>query len=92
MWVSFITTFESTYRTRKNGDIDTVAGIILDNLAEGSLLGDLNLDGAVNAKDVRLLQDWILGKKVTIPGNADIDGDGTVDVFDLGQLKQIVKK
>ena len=37
MWVSFITTFESTYRTRKNGDIDTVAGIILDNLAEGSL-------------------------------------------------------
>ena len=62
-----------------------------DNIAEASLVGDLDQDGDVDAKDVRLLQDWILGKKVTIKGDADIDGDGVTDVFDLGQLKQIVK-
>ncbi len=62
-----------------------------DNLAEGALVGDLNADGAVDAKDVRLLQDWILGKKVTLKSNADFTGDGVVDVFDLGTLKQMLK-
>ena len=63
-----------------------------DNMAEGTLRGDLNLDGAVNAADVRLLQDWIHGKKVTVKGDADLDGDGRWDVFDLANLKQIAGK
>ena len=62
-----------------------------DNVAEGALIGDLNLDGAVNAKDVKLLQDWLHMKKVTIKGDADLNGDGVWDVFDLSALKQIAK-
>ena len=60
-------------------------------LGEPALRGDLNQDGKVNAADVKLLTGWLHGKLVTLLGDADLDGDAVVDVFDLGLLKRVVQ-
>ena len=55
------------------------------------LLGDVNADKSVTAADVVALQQYLLGKLIlTDTSMADMDGDGVVDVFDLGLLKRMV--
>ena len=49
--------------------------------------GDYNGDGAVDVKDVVVLQKYLLGEKVTIV-HAEMIADGSTDVFDLAALKQ----
>ena len=44
--------------------------------------GDVNKDGKVNAKDLRIVVN-ALGKKARAKPNADVNGDGKVDVDDL---------
>lgn len=70
-------------------DICLVEKVYTDNIE--SLPGDLNLDGKVDTLDVKLLQNWLHGKNVHIPGNADLNTDGVWDVFDLGLLKRLEK-
>ncbi len=58
----------------------------------GSLIaGDFNNDGNVSVADLTLLNQFLLGKKVTIV-NADIINDGVIDTFDLVELRKIVTK
>ena len=54
------------------------------------LPGDANEDGSLNADDVRTVQSWVHGQKVThiADKNADLDGDGVLDVFDLALVKR----
>ncbi len=52
--------------------------------------GDATEDGEVNTEDVRRLQDHVLDRKVShfSQDNADLNGDGAVDAFDLCLLKK----
>lgn len=62
--------------------------VYLFKLPDSSILGDLNLDGKVDAGDVQLCVDVLLGDELD-PGvrfRADIDGNGRVDVIDLQML------
>ena len=47
-----------------------------------ALDGDVNLDGLVNATDVQLTINAVLGHDVT-PHDADANGDGNVDALDV---------
>jgi len=57
--------------------------------------GDIVNDGSLNSKDVSALQNYI-NKKSTLTKeqftNADLNGDGKVNVIDLALLKQALKK
>ena len=52
-------------------------------------LGDADGDGDLTVLDVVMLQKYILGTgTLTAPEYADLNGDGTVDVFDLALAKR----
>ena len=62
-------------------------------VSQSAIPGDVNDDGEVTVIDVIVMQGWLLGHdNVTMyaPQNADIDGDGVADVFDLGLMKRIL--
>ena len=52
--------------------------------------GDADANAAVNAEDAQVLTDVIHGRNQAYfsAENADLDGDGQLDVFDLGLLKR----
>ena len=51
--------------------------------------GDVNNDGEYGVSDIITLQKYLLGLNAAIDHNAaDLNGDGSVDVFDLGLLKR----
>ena len=55
------------------------------------ILHDLNADGSFDVLDVVLLQKWILnipGTTLPNPDAGDLDGDGQIDIFDLGMMKR----
>ena len=56
--------------------------------------GDVNGDGKVDILDVRLLKEYLLGIKTTLPKpeNADLDNDGVLTILDLAIQKQIILK
>lgn len=56
------------------------------------LLGDCNLDGAVNIADAVMLQKWLLGKsdKLTCWRHADINMDNIIDSIDLSMLRRLI--
>ena len=57
----------------------------------GIAFGDANGDGAVNARDAALLQQYVAGWDVTlIEASADANGDGAVNARDAALLQQYV--
>ena len=63
-----------------------VAGQIL---VTSGILGDINGDGRVTAADEKRLRRYLSGAAVAIEtGNADMNGDGTVDLVDLMLLQK----
>lgn len=51
--------------------------------------GDCNFDGKFGVSDIVMLQKWLLGTgELTCWQNADLNGDGEVDIFDLALMKQ----
>ncbi len=59
------------------------------------MLGDLNKDGIINATDLTLLQNYLLGNGSISKGDAvfaDLNFDGIVDSFDLVVLRQKASK
>lgn len=55
------------------------------------ILGDINLDGQVDIADTSFLQKYLVNKETApIYENADIDGNGIVNVFDLIILKRSI--
>lgn len=75
---------------------DYIGGAHLHNFSKGkctscgALLGDVNNDGALNAKDSLCMNQFIAGNTIAIDmALADINRDGKVDSTDLSILKQI---
>lgn len=62
-----------------------------DGPAEIHYVGDVNADGDFNVEDIQLLQDWLLGRDVTLvdPYAANAVNDGELNVFDLCMIKQL---
>jgi 6-phosphogluconolactonase (cycloisomerase 2 family) len=58
------------------------------------LLGDLNLDGRVDAIDAdllaRLLADSLIESEIPAPWNGDMDADGMLNVLDLALLELLI--
>ena len=53
--------------------------------------GDVDSNGKVEAKDAKLLRDYLLGKKADINAeNADLNSDKSINVMDLTLLKQLI--
>ncbi len=59
------------------------------------LLGDVNGDGSVSAKDIVVLSDAISGKdtsKYVNPQSADVNGDGFIDMRDMLELTEMINE
>ena len=57
--------------------------------------GDADADGKLSAADLVALQKWLLavpGAKVKDSDAADMDGNGILDIFDLGLMKRALLK
>ena len=55
--------------------------------------GDVNNDSVFNISDIVMLQRWLGGKgELTNADNADVNGDGSCDVFDLCQMRKMLIK
>ena len=68
--------------TEKTVDICDVAGIVKNNL------GDVNSDGSFSAADIVMMQKWLLNSgEITDWKNGDMDGNNTLDIFDLYIMK-----
>ena len=77
-----------------NGKIDAFAGarLILSQMSNHDLSGDVNNDGEVNIKDVTTLIDYLLGSDVsTFNGiNADVNQDNKISISDITALIDIL--
>ncbi len=80
---------------KENGyiiDVD-IDGELIKLIPEHDILGDVNLDGKVNVKDIIMLQKYLLNvQSFHIENfiNADMNRDGDVDVVDLALLKRFL--
>ncbi len=79
--------------TAENGTAQEILLYTVENVypAEAVRKGDLNADGAVDIKDIKLLQDYLHKHEVKIQGDADMNGDGIWNIYDLILLKRSIK-
>ena len=79
-----------------NNEIDTEWMIwVLDELigSNQGMLGDINVDGAVNILDVVILVNFILDTQIPTDlefSASDLNSDGTLNVLDIVQLVNII--
>ena len=78
-----------TITFKATGDVTIKA--VYSGGASNVIDGDFNGDTQVNVADLVLLNQYLLGKKVTI-ANADIIKDGVIDTFDLVELRKMLTK
>ena len=81
-------------KNTENGFLAIINGN-LEKIVFESMLGDVNLDGKVNVKDVVMQQKYILNiQKYQIQNyiNGDMNRDGKVNVIDLALLKKVLTK
>lgn len=73
-----------------NGSV-TVTPIYEIGAVSGGNKGDCNNDGNVDVADAVLLQQFIIGKGVSV-SNSDVNSDNVTDIFDLTALRKIIIK
>ena len=80
--------------TAPNGSAQEILLYTIETIypAETAQKGDLNADGKVDSKDIKLLQDYLHNRKVTIQGDADMNADGIWNIYDLILLKKSAEK
>lgn len=70
-------------------DDQTVTEITAEEYSSQSMMGDCDGDGVFTTADIVMCQKYVHGLgKLTKPENADYDHDGTVDIFDLTNLRR----
>lgn len=70
-------------------DNDLNVSIIDADQCDPLIKGDCNYDGAFGISDVVTLQNWLIGDgKLKKAENSDVNGDGTVNVFDLVAMRK----
>ena len=71
---------------------DYTSPVQLDLWSTPVVLGDINGDGTVDAVDVNIAINIVLGKasSSSYPGNADVNGDNSVDVNDVNIVINIM--
>ena len=70
-------------------DIDCNAEEISADECDPLIKGDCNYDGAMGISDVVTLQSWLIGKgELKKAENADMNGDGVINVFDLISMRK----
>lgn len=62
--------------------------IVLDMFFSADLTGDTNLDRKINVSDAVFLGSYLINKRESITLNADINGDGEVNVFDMIAIRR----
>lgn len=61
-----------------------------DNIAQGTIIGDVNADGEFSAADLVMLSKWLHGSGVITDGAAgDLNGDGILNIFDLCLMRRL---
>lgn len=79
-----------------NNEIDTEWMIYVLNELIGSnqgVLGDINVDGAINILDVVIMVNFILGSQIPTDvefSSSDLNSDGILNVLDIIQLINII--
>ena len=79
-----------------NNEIDTEWMIYVLNELIGSnqgVLGDINVDGAINILDVIIMVNFILGSQIPTDvefSSSDLNSDGILNVLDIVQLVNII--
>lgn len=53
--------------------------------------GDVDGDGDTDGDDIQTVLDYLLGKTTAVPANADMDGNGVVDIVDLTRMIEKAK-
>jgi len=83
---------ENCYRiTKITGNLTVTVSTSEDEVSV--VLGDVNGDGKVNAKDITLLKKFIAGtaaEEEIILENADVNGDGKINARDTTLIKKLV--
>ena len=75
------------------GELSLLAVIGDEILKQRTTVGDVNLDGKIDASDVKLMLNGMLGEaELDAPQSVqgDINGDGVVNVLDMCGMKEIV--
>ncbi len=60
------------------------------SLVGAALMGDANGDGLVGTQDIRDLGSFIVGSSDNVSADADMNGDGIINVFDMVALRRTV--
>ncbi len=83
---------KAIYTDNTESDWSNVERVTLVARPEATLLGDVNLDGAVDVTDINILVNIILGKEDAskYDGRAYINDDDTIDVTDINLVVNIV--
>jgi len=88
-------TTEATETTETSKPDESTSESSGSSLGEATLKGDATCDGAVDVRDVTLVNQYVVQlMDLTDQGkaNADVITDGTIDLKDLGQIKKYIIK
>lgn len=68
----------------------STAALMGTGIVSAAVLGDLDGDGTVGKSDVKALAEFLVCKSDTLAGDADMNADGVVNVFDMMLLRRSV--
>ena len=88
-WITAISSGVAVITAEVDGVSATCTVTVIPDGFEGGILGDLNYDGKVNARDKALLTSYI--KAGESPAIADLNGDGKVNARDKAEITAIIK-